>query len=212
MTQMSLAEANAPLVLTVAEIAPLWNAASKTFYRHCQSLPGALRVGKQLRFVRRLLLEASDQSHPEPIDRAAIAAELVAGLALLITPQDMAGVLRVGDLTMRRLAQAGDISGAFKVGGKWRCPRVYFAHWLAGTSDLPAAALVAAELVAGLPETPTLTDVSQHLHVDAGLVAHLAEQHELPCAYRVARVWFCPRSLYAAWLARQMSPATPRWN
>jgi hypothetical protein len=204
--------AETPRVLTAYEVAPLRNAAHVTVRRRSLALPGAIRIGRQWRYVRRILTDWLARPEAGTPDRGAVAAELVGGRPEMVMLQEMAGVLRVADLIVRRLVQAGELPGAFKFGGKWRCLRTYFASRLAGASALLAFEEVAATLVARLADPLTLVEMSRHLRADPGLVTRLAQTHELPCAFRLEGAWRCPRNLYAAWLARQMGQAARRWN
>lgn len=101
--------AETPRVLTAYEVVPLRNAAHVTVRRRSLALPGAIRIGRQWRYVRRILTDWLARPEAGTPDRGAVAAELVGGRPEMVTPQEMAGVLRVADLTVRRLVQAGEL-------------------------------------------------------------------------------------------------------
>ena len=50
-----------------------------------------------------------------------------------ITPNEIAGILRIHPFTVTRLAREGKLPG-FKVGGIWRFRKDHFERWLEGGS------------------------------------------------------------------------------
>lgn len=60
------------------------------------------------------------------------------GAPVVLTPKELAKLMRIHPYTVERLAREGRIKGAFKMGGVWRFPTRQFLEWMKAGGDLRA--------------------------------------------------------------------------
>jgi len=54
----------------------------------------------------------------------------------VLTPKELASLMRVHPLSVTRLAREGRIQGAFKMGGVWRFPTHELLEWMKAGGDV----------------------------------------------------------------------------